>query len=142
MASKRWVSTDTVMGSIMGSSGQPAADVDLGGERAMDRALAGDLQQSGPLLTVESPRESDLAVDPVEPALLRLALGAIDGVDLGVLQAYLDRLERPLLASRIQRERHRGSGSQRDEQVVVGRGAGIGPAGGRGLVSRQAVPID
>src|SRR4029453_14257358 len=53
MASKRCVSTDTVMGSIMMASHQPTADVDLGRERAVHRALAGDLEQPTALLAVQ-----------------------------------------------------------------------------------------
>src|SRR5690349_19881952 len=131
------------MGSIMArSSGQAALDAHLGGQCAVHRALVGDLPQSGALLGVQRAVEDQLDLDPVDAPLARLALGAIRRVDLGMRQADLDRGERPLLPSRIQRDRHRGSGSQRDEQIVVGRRAGVGPARRQWLVRRQPVPID
>src|SRR4029453_73823 len=76
MASKRCVSTDTVMGSIMMASHQPTADVDLGRERAVHRALAGDLEQPTALLAVQRAGQLQLDLDPVEPAPPPLPPGA------------------------------------------------------------------
>src|SRR5512145_636587 len=90
MASRRWVRTDTVMGSIMGSSEEPAADVHLGRQRTMDRALLRDLQQPGAGVAVQPAGEDDLGVDPIEPARFRLALVAVSRVDLRVPEPHLD----------------------------------------------------
>src|ERR1700730_5687880 len=84
--------------------GQAGADIDLGGQGAVHRAAIGDLEQPRALLVVERPPEGDLAVDPIDVAVLRLAFGAIRRVDARVLEIDGDGLERPLLAARVQRE--------------------------------------
>src|ERR687892_1318124 len=141
MASNRWVSTETVMGSIMAASHEPAADADFGLERAMHGALLRDLEQSGPLRLVQRPGEGDFVLDPVEPPFPGLALRAVGGVDLRVLKSNLHAVQGPLLASRVQRDGHGRSRPQRDQQVIIGRWPGVGPAGRFRLVGREVMPV-
>src|SRR5712692_937144 len=109
-------------------SDQPRADVDLGDEGAVHRAAVGDLEQPLPLLGAERAGQADLPLDAIEHALLRLALRAVLGVDLRLLQPHRDPLERPLLAPRVHGDRHGGAGPQRGQQQVIGRGARVRPA--------------
>ena len=105
----------------------------------MHRAAVGDLHQPGLLLVAERALQRDLALDAVQLALLSLTLRAVLGVDLRVLQAHGDGLQRPLLASRVQRERHRRSGAEGGQQQIVGVGPGAVTAGLDRLVGHELV---
>src|ERR1043166_6936701 len=122
--------------------GLARADLDLGRERAVHGAALGDLDQPRLLLFAERALQLDLTLDAVELALLGLAVRAVLGVDLRVLEAHRDGLQRPLLASRVQRERHRRSGAERGQQQVVGIGAGAVTAVLDGLVGHQLMWTD
>ena len=63
----------------------------------MHRAAVRDLEQLRPLRLVERALEADHPLDAVDLALARLAVGAVGGVDLVVLQLDLDALERQAL---------------------------------------------
>ena len=56
---------------------EPGPDLDLAGERAVDRAFVGDFQQALALRRVERPGESQRAVDLIEHALPGFAVFAI-----------------------------------------------------------------
>src|SRR6185295_3132489 len=73
---------------------QPGDHVDLGLERPVDRTLVRDLQEPRALLVGQGTQDLDDPVDAVDPALLRLAAGAVDGVDLPVAQAHAHAFER------------------------------------------------
>ena len=111
-------------------------------ERAVDRAPFGDLEQPLSLLRTERTVERDLPLDAIEHALLRLALGAVRRVNLRMREPHRHALEGPLLPSRVQRDRHRRSGAERDQQEVIGRGPGVGAAVRDRLVRGQMMPTD
>src|ERR1043166_1840229 len=69
-------------------------DLDLRGQRAMHRALVGNLHEAGALGVVERAFERDRAVDPVDHAFLGLAVRAIGRVNLGVGETHGDLVER------------------------------------------------
>src|SRR5437773_1565498 len=134
-----WADTESGSGvagtrSGVASSRQPRADLDLRRERPVHRTHVGDLSEPPALLLGQPTGQHELALDLVELALLGLAVGAVRGVDPGVREAHGDAVERPALLSRIQRERHGRSGAEGDQQIVVGRRAGVGAAVGDGLV--------
>src|SRR2546421_1855916 len=108
----------------------------------MHRTFVGDLRQPRPLRVVEPAREHELALDLIELAFLRLAVGTVLRVDAGVAEANGDAVERPTFASRIQRERHGRSGTQRGQQEIVGRGPGVAAAVWHRLVGDQSMPAD
>ena len=81
----------------------------------MDGASLGDLDQAGPLLTRQVADELEVPFDPVDPPFPGLALRAVGGVDLRVPKTNRDLLERPALSSRVQRDRHRRSGTESRE---------------------------
>jgi hypothetical protein len=70
------------------------------------RALVGDLNQPGSLSLVQQSDQLDAFVDTFDHRLWILAIGAILGMDAGVLQADDDLLEGPLLARGVQIDRH------------------------------------
>ena len=74
----------------MSGAGQAGRDPDLAVQRAVHRALVGDLEQPLPLRLVERALEREHALDPVDPAFPRLALGAVGGVHLVVLELDAD----------------------------------------------------
>src|SRR5262249_26869687 len=90
---------------------QARADVELRRQRPVHRASIRHLQEPRALLFVQRAADGYFPLDAIKHAFLGLALGAVDGVDLRVFELDRNTLERPLLASRIQRERHRRSGS-------------------------------
>src|SRR6266849_2030277 len=118
---------------------EPRLDADLGRQRAVHRALFRDLEQSRPLFGRQRPGQRDVGLDPVEHAVPGLALGAVGRVDSRVLQPHRHLLERPLLASRVQRDGHGCSGAECREQELVGVGAGLSASRGGRLVGRQAM---
>src|SRR5262249_12323857 len=85
-------------------------DADLGGQRAVHRALVCDLHQPLALVGVERAFHGDHAIDLVQHALLRLALLAVLCVDLAVLQRDGDAIERQRLAIGIEPHGHGGAG--------------------------------
>src|SRR5690242_20097510 len=82
-------------------------DRDLRGQRAMHRALIGDLQQAPALLLVERPAQDDRALDAIDHAFLGLAIRAIGGMNLVVLELVRRPLERQALALGIEPQGHR-----------------------------------
>src|SRR4051812_19863640 len=86
------------------------ADLDFRRERAMDGAAVGDLQQPLALRLVERPFQHDLPVDLIDLAVLGLAVGAILGVDLVVLQPDPDLLQRPVLLPGVHAQGHGRAG--------------------------------
>src|SRR5207247_11416519 len=123
-------------------SREPRTDLDLGGEGPVYRTLVGALGELRALRSVQLPGQYDLALDLVELAFFRLAVGAVLRVDAGVRQAHGDAVERPALASRIQRERHRRSGAERDQEIVVRRRPCVGAAVDDRLVRDEAMLAD
>ncbi len=67
-------------------------DLDLVGERPVDGAHGGDLNNPFSLGLVEFPLQIDLAVDFVEHSRFRLAVLAVLGVDASVAKTYFDAL--------------------------------------------------
>jgi hypothetical protein len=88
------------------------ANVDFGDESAVDWAFLGNLKQLRALLWGQPPREFEVALDTVQHSFFAFAIGAVGGVNLAVAQPNGDCFERPALASRIQRNRHRSSSAQ------------------------------
>ena len=64
-------------------------------------------------------------------------------MDPGVLETDGNALQRPLLASRVQRDSHGGSGTEGHEEIVVGGGSGVRPTCLDRLVGGQSMrPYD
>ena len=72
----------------------------------MHRASTGDLEKPCALISREVSRKLEPPFDAVEVALFRLAFSAIDRVDPEVTDPDLHVLKRPMLSSRVQRDRH------------------------------------
>src|SRR5579862_592180 len=89
--------------------GQARANVDLGLQRPVDRALAGDLEELRSLLLRQRSRKLDVAVDSVAYPLSRLTVGTVCRVDLPMSEPDGHVLERPSLAARVERDGHRGA---------------------------------
>ena len=98
----------------------------------MHGTAIGDIHQPGDLLRRERPFERDLAVDAVEPRVLRLAVRAVLDVDAGVPQPDRHAGQRPAFALRVEAQGHGGAGSERGQQEVVG----VGPAVRAALLGR------
>ena len=56
----------------------------------MNGAALGDLEQLQPLLGSERPGEFEFAIDAIEKYFLGFAIGAVFGVNFGMLEAYGD----------------------------------------------------
>src|SRR5690349_4609601 len=108
---------------------QLRAYLDFGGQRAVHRALVGDLEQPAALLLAERPLEHDLAFDLVDLALLGRAIGAVLRVHLAVQQAHPHPLQRHALEVGVHALRDAGARAQRPQQVVVRAGSGVVAAG-------------
>src|SRR5262249_49684568 len=103
-------------------------DIDLRFERAVYWAFLSDFDQPPALLVVEVAFEGDGAVDPVDHSGLGFAFGAIDRVNPVVPEADLCPGQRPLMAIGVKTESHRGAGTERREQELVGTWAAVEPA--------------
>ena len=111
-------------------------------QRAVHRALVGDLHQLLALLGIERALDRNLALDLVEHALARLALLAVLCVDLAVLQRHRDAIERQRFSVGIHPHGHGGAGAETRQQEIVGPGAGVLAAGGDRLVGDQLMRAD
>src|SRR2546426_4265881 len=85
------------------------------------RSLVGDFQQLLPLCRVECAFEGYEPLDAVDLPLLGFAFGAIDSVDLFMLQLDADPLERNALQIGVGPEGHRGASTQSGAQQIVRR---------------------
>src|SRR5215467_7740885 len=94
---------------------QRRADVDLRLQRAVHRALVGDLEQPRALRGVERALQRDAALDAVELPFLGLALRAINRMDFLMRERDRDALERQLLVVGIEPQRHRAAGAEAGE---------------------------
>ena len=108
----------------------------------MHRTLLRDLEEPAALLVAQRTAEDQLPLDLIELAFLRLAVRAVGGMDARVAETDGDAVERPLLASRVQRDGYGRSGAERGQQVVVRAGAGVGAARIDRLVGNEPVPAD
>ena len=86
----------------------------------MDRALAGNREQPLPLLAGQISRQADLHLYLIERPGLGLARDTILGMDLGVRQGHLHRLEQPMLALRIHSHRDAGARPEGGQKELVG----------------------
>src|SRR5947208_11506064 len=120
------------------SSDESRPNVDLRGERPMDRTLVGDLEQPDALLLRKLAGDRDLALDPIEHALCGFTFCAVVGVDPRMAQANRHAADWPPFPSRIQRDRHRRSGAEGCQQQIVRPEPPVGPSGGHRLVGDQA----
>src|SRR5260370_20995035 len=91
----------------------------------MAGAQLGELEKPVALLVVEGSRQLDFAVDGIEFALLRLAVCAVGRVNSRVPQVDGDALERQLLPVGVEPHRHRRTGAEPSEEIIVGRRTGI-----------------
>src|SRR6266566_2094541 len=127
---------------ISGSPDEARANVDLRHERPVHRAPARNLEEPRSLLVRQRSGELDVPLDPVEHPLAGLAVRAVGGMNLRMPQPHRHAFERPALASRVERDRHRGACPQAREQQIVGVGPRVGSAHRGRLVGRQAVRAD
>ena len=105
----------------------------------MNRTHLRDLEQSRTLCRREVSLELQRPLDTIKSSRLRLAFRAVCGVNPGVLKSDGHFLQRSLLSSRVQRDRHRRSTAQRSQEEVVRRGAGIGAAVRNRFVCRETM---
>ena len=63
----------------------------------MNGALVGNLQQSITLAGIERPDQFNFTLDQVNLAVVLFTRLAVFGVDLPVIQVYVNTLQRPLL---------------------------------------------
>ena len=103
-------------------------------ERAVHRASLRDIEESCALIFGQLPGEFETPVDAIDMPLFGLAFGTVDGVDPEIPQIDADLLKWPILASRIQRDRHRRSTAERRDQQLVGSWARISAAKFKRLV--------
>src|SRR5262245_6353981 len=127
---------------ILVAACQLGLDLDLRGQRAVDGALAGDLEHAILLFVTQFAGDFHGAVDPVEQSGIRLALLAVGGVNLRMAESDRDRVERPALAPRVHGQRHRGARSQRSEEKVVGVRSCIGASRRHRLLACEPVSPD
>src|ERR1700730_1187998 len=81
-------------GAVRSGRDQARPDADLRRERPVHRASIRHLQESRALLFGQRAAQGNLPLDTIQHAFLRLALGAVDGVDLRMFELYRDTLER------------------------------------------------
>src|SRR3569832_770086 len=81
----------------------------------------------------------DVALDAIEHAALRVALRAVDRMDLRVPQPYRHRFEWPLLAACIERHGHGRARAKRTGEKVVGTRTCVSPSERGGFVYHQTV---
>jgi hypothetical protein len=105
----------------------------------MHRTHLGDLQESGPLFSSQRSRKPKSPLHQIELPGLRLTFRTVDRMNSGMPQPHYDVLERPALASRVQRDRHRRSTAKCRKQEVVRSRAGIGAAVRDRFVRGQAM---
>ena len=77
----------------------------------MDRTSLRDLEEPCTLLFRQLSTEVERPLDAVDVALRCFAFSAIHGVHPRMTQAHRDVLQGPTFSSRVQRDRHRRSGS-------------------------------
>ena len=105
----------------------------------MNRTHLRDLEQSRTLCNREASLELQRPLDTIKSSRLRLAFRAVCGVNPGVLKSDGHFLQRSLLSSRVQRDRHGRSTAQRSQQEIVRRGTGIGAAVRNRFVCRETM---
>jgi hypothetical protein len=94
----------------------------------VNRALVRDLEQPLLLIRVEISYQVNLALDPIDLALLGFAIPAIDRVNLRMSKIHRYAFERPLLRPRVQGYRHRRAGTECREKQIVRSWPGILPS--------------
>ena len=70
-----------------------------------------DVEQPCALLVGQLAGELELPLNAVDVSFFRFAFSAVHGVHPRMTQAHRDVLQRPTFVSRVQRDRHRRSGS-------------------------------
>jgi hypothetical protein len=98
-----------------------------------------DLEEPGALLVGQLPAELKLPLNSLDVSFFRVAFSAVNGVHSRMTQAHRDVLQRPTFPSRVQRDRHRRSRSQRSQEQIIRRGSCIGAAKGERLVGNKPV---
>jgi hypothetical protein len=81
------------------------------------------------LFRLELSHEVNVALNSVDLAFLCFAVPTIRGVDLRMTKIHGHTFKRPLLRSRVHGHGHRRAGTERGKKQIVGRRAGIFPAG-------------
>lgn len=106
----------------------------------MDRAHLGDLEQSSSLRRAQISVELQCPVHTIEPTGFRRALRAINCMNPGMLEPDGHFLQRPPFSSRVQRNRHRRSTTQRSQQEIIGSWTSIRAAVRKGFVCHETMP--
>ena len=86
--------------------------------------------------------ELNLPLDPVDLSHLGLALGAIDRVNLRVVQRHGYALEWPAFGARVERDRHRRARAKRGQEKIVWRRSGVCPTKRDRFVAFETVRTD
>src|SRR4051812_35772249 len=102
-------------------------DLDARGERLVDGALVGHVEEPRSLLVVELARELDLA------------LHEVGAVDLRVTDGHRDTDERPLLPPGVHLERDRRAAAEGRAEVFLRGRSGVGAARAHGLIAHQVM---
>ena len=105
----------------------------------MDGTHLSDLEQSSSLCRGQIAPELKSPFHAIEAAAFCLALSAVDRVNSGMPEANRDFLQRPLLSSRVQRDRHRRSTAECRKQQIVWRRTSISAAVRKWFVCQQTM---
>jgi hypothetical protein len=108
----------------------------------MDRATISDFHLLGALLGSERAGELNLPFDPIDLSHLGLALGAIDRVNLRMVQRNRYTIEWPALALRIERDCHRCARAERGQKKIVRGRPGICSAERKRLIAFESMRTD
>jgi hypothetical protein len=78
-----------------------------------------DLQEPRALLRIYLSNKLKPPLNAIDVSLFGVALSAINGVHPGIMQVNRDLLQGPAFTSRIQRDRHRRSCTERGQQQFI-----------------------
>lgn len=104
---------------------------------AMNRAAFGYVQKPGALVVGELTLELNLALNVVQLAGPRFAVGAVLGVNAPMAQPDRGLTQPPALAVGVHAYRDGGAGAKTGQEQVVGGGATVGAADGGRLIGGQ-----
>src|SRR5271169_2345277 len=114
-------------------------DVDLGGERAMNGALLGNLEQPSTLSLVQRSDQLDVQLDPIEHRIYVFAIDAILSVNPLVSQPNDDLFEQPFPPRGVQIDSYRRATAERHQQQFVRAGSSVSASSRYWLVGIQTV---
>ena len=106
----------------------------------MDGALVGDLEEARTLFAIKVSLEGDYAINVVDHPFLCFAVGTIGGVNSPMPEPDRGLVQREAFAVGVKPHRHRGAGTERGQEKIVGARPAVEPARRLRLVGEQPVP--